>query len=297
MVLTDIITATDDYNLHSHTQFCDGRATMELMARAAVDAGMKVYGFSPHSTVPVASGCNMSRESVAAYLDEADRLRDIHMANLLLLTSMEIDYIDADWGPHHDYFQRLPLHYRIGSVHFVPTQDDDVPVDCDGRFERFSRNLRDVFHGDLRYVVERYFEQVLLMQERGGFDLLAHFDKIAGNASQADPAIENQHWYEALVDDVIDHAAVSGTVVEINTKAYDTTGRFYPAERWWPRLMTAGIPLAVDSDAHYPDRILSGRAEALKRLARISESAHPHKTHFTDTHDSQRLRVENSLKP
>ena len=30
-----IVTTTDAYNLHSHSQFCDGRDTMEAIAAAA----------------------------------------------------------------------------------------------------------------------------------------------------------------------------------------------------------------------------------------------------------------------
>ena len=57
---------------------------------------------------------------------------------------MEIDFVSRDFGPHIDYFQRLPLDFRLGSVHFVPTQDG-VWLDCDGRFERFAGYLRDGF--------------------------------------------------------------------------------------------------------------------------------------------------------
>lgn len=262
MDIKDIIVSTDRYNLHSHTQFCDGRFPMDEMAESAAAAGMLHYGFSPHSPICCESGCNMSRESVPVYLDEAARLRDMYAGTMSIMTSMEIDFISADFGPHIDYFQKLPLDYAIGSVHFVPTRDG-VPVDCDGRFPRFAGNLEQAFDGDIRYVVEKYFEHVLMMQERGGFGLLGHFDKIAGNASQACEGIEEQGWYEALVDDVISHAVSSGTVVEINTKAYEETGRFFPAVKWWPKLVEAGVPVAIDSDAHYRDRINSGREQAL----------------------------------
>ncbi|MDE6268030.1 MAG: hypothetical protein K2M04_03005, partial [Muribaculaceae bacterium] len=46
---SDLLEGSRDYTLHSHTQFCDGRAPMEVMARAAADAGFSRYGFSPHS--------------------------------------------------------------------------------------------------------------------------------------------------------------------------------------------------------------------------------------------------------
>lgn len=268
MRINEITGRTRRYNLHSHTQFCDGHAAMDEMAAAALACGMEVYGFTPHSPVPVVSPCNMTRESVSQYLDEAERLRGLYDGRMLVLRGMEIDGLGADWGPHVDYFQRLPLDYRIGSVHFVPTRDG-VPVDCDGSFGRFSGNLRQAYGGDLRYVVEKYFERVLLMQERGGFELLGHFDKIIANAAQADPELEDQGWYSALIDDVISHAQSAGTVVEVNTKAWAQTGRFFPAERWWPRLLAAGVPLAVNSDAHWPDKIDAGREEAHKMLDKL----------------------------
>lgn len=98
------------------------------------------------------------------------RLRDcgsIHTPGMEILRSFEIDYFGPDFGPHIDYFQNLDLDFRLGSVHFVPNQDG-VLLDCDGSVDRFKRYLKDGYAGDLRYVVERYFEQVLGMLERGG---------------------------------------------------------------------------------------------------------------------------------
>lgn len=263
-----LISGTYDYNLHSHTQFCDGRASMETMAAAALDCGMKIYGFSPHSPVPVESGCNTAKERMDEYLAEASRLRDLYDGKMRILTSMEVDFLSADFGPHIDYFQRLPLDYMIGSVHFVPNQEG-IPIDCDGKFDNFSRNLELYFRNDLRYVVEKYFEQVLTMLERCGFHILGHLDKIAGNASQADPDIENQRWFEALIDDVVSHAVSAEVTVEINTKAFNDKKRFFPADRWWHKVLSAGLPIAVNSDAHYPDRIAAGRQEALQCLRKI----------------------------
>lgn len=264
-LIADIAAATRRYNLHSHTQFCDGHADMEQMARAASEAGMEHYGFSPHSPICVDSPCNMSRADVEPYLNEVDRLREIADITPKLYAGMEIDFISPDFGPHIDLFQRMPLDYRIGSVHFVPNQDG-IAIDCDGSAERFMRNLHRGFADDLRYVVERFYEQVLTMIERGGFDMLGHLDKIAQNASVADPQIELQPWYEALIDDVVSHAASQQIVVEINTKYISEKQRFFPHRRWWHKLKQAGVAIAVNSDAHWPDKINEGRPEAFAAL-------------------------------
>lgn len=257
-------------NLHSHTQYCDGHATLAEMAAAAAEAGLRVWGVSPHSPIPesVASKCNMRTADMERYLADAAAEAGRYADRMSVLTALEVDFLGPDWGPHIDYFQKLPLHYRIGSVHFVPNQDG-VLLDCDGSSARFAEYLRNGYGGDLRYVVEKYFEQVLLMLERGGFELLGHFDKIAGNASSIDPGIEDYGWYAALVDDVISHASRAGVAVEINTKALADRNRFYPSLRWWQQLVASGLPIAVNSDAHWPDKVNAGRCKALELLADI----------------------------
>lgn len=263
--LIDIAATSRQYTLHSHTQFCDGRADMATMAAAAAAAGMTHYGFSPHSPLCIESPCNMSRESVAPYIGEAARLKELYAGKMTILTGMEVDYISRDWGPHIDYFQKLPLDYTIGSVHFVPDRYG-TPWDCDGRYERFDSYLRTAFRGDLRYVVETYLEQVLRMIEAGGFQILGHADKIAGNAAIADPELESRQWYTSLVGEIIDSACDAGIAIEINTKSFGDKQRFFPAECWWEKLAARGVVPVINSDAHYPERIADGREEAYTRI-------------------------------
>lgn len=266
--LLTLIKDTDRYNFHSHSQFCDGHAPIDVMAAAAADAGFKVWGFTPHSPLCQYSSCNMKAEQMDEYLTEASRLKELYVNDMKILTSLEIDYMNPDFGPHIDYFQKMPLDYRLGSVHFVPNQDG-ICIDCDGDYKNFASNLHTAFRDDLRYVVEKYFEQVLMMLERGGFEILGHFDKIAGNASDACPDIENNSWYEALIDDVISHAQSAGVLVEINTKAIFDRKRLYPGKRWWGKLLEAGLPIVVNSDAHYPEKVNLGRDETLEALSEL----------------------------
>lgn len=149
------LTRSRRYNLHGHTQYCDGRATVDEFAAAAYAAGMSHYGFSPHSPIPIASTCNMSATAALEYLADIDRLREQYDGKIEILASMEIDYLSDEWGPANDYFQSLPLDYRIGSVHFIPTRQGEW-VDIDGSPGRFIVNLRNRFDGDLRYVVETF---------------------------------------------------------------------------------------------------------------------------------------------
>ena len=49
---------------------------------------------------------------------------------------MEIDYLNEIQNPANSYFQALPLDYRIGSVHFVYTDEEEI-IDTDTDPENF----------------------------------------------------------------------------------------------------------------------------------------------------------------
>lgn len=269
-IVTDtdaLIDGSELYTLHSHTQFCDGRATMAEFAEAACRAGFAAYGFSPHSPVPVESPCNMSTDDVPAYLAEASRLRELYKGRMNIYTSMEIDYLGPQWGPSHEYFQNLPLDYRIGSVHFIPSQDGDY-VDVDGSFKTFLRKMEEIFRGDIRYVVNAFYDASEQMVLAGGFDIIGHLDKIGHNASHYCPGIEEEPWYKARVDRLLDMVADAGLTVEINTKAWEDHHRMFPSVKLFRRLIDGKYPLAVNSDAHYTERINASRTEAFHMLAK-----------------------------
>ena len=254
------------YTFHSHTEFCDGRAQMEAFAREAVKQGFTHYGFTPHSPVPFHSPCNMSADNVERYLAEVARIQREYGDRCRFYPAMDIDYIDENWGPANSYFKWLPLDYSIGSVHFIHSQEGEL-VDIDGHYDSFRRKMETKFHNDLRYVVETFYRQSHNMLSEGGFDIIGHLDKIGHNASHHHPGIEDEAWYQALVNDLIDHVIESGVTVEINTKAYaDHQGRLFPARRHIPRLLAAGVPVIVNSDAHVPALINASRNIGLDLL-------------------------------
>jgi histidinol-phosphatase (PHP family) len=253
------------YTFHSHTEFCDGRATMEAFARKAVEMHFTHYGFTPHSPIPIESSCNMHRDNVERYLAEVQRIRADYGDRCQFYAGMEVDYLGDECGPADEYFRSLPLDYTIGSVHFIKNQEGHF-VDIDGRFESFKLKMQQHFGNDIRYVVETFYEQSHRMLTAGGFDILGHLDKIGHNASQFQPGIEDEPWYRALADALVDHAIASGVVVEINTKAWESSGRIFPAPRLIERLRQAGVTLLVNSDAHVPALINAGRAHALALL-------------------------------
>ena len=266
--IREIIRSTRAYNFHAHTQWCDGRDSLEEIARAAASLGYKHFGFSPHSPVPIESPCNMAAGDLDAYRSEIERMRGELTGTMQIYRGVEIDYLGKDWGPANDMFAPGQFDFSIGSVHFIPNQEGQL-IDIDGHFDRFSQRMAEDFHNDIHYVAATFFRQSHDMLDAGGFDILGHFDKVSHNASLFRPGIESEGWYAALVDDYIDHIIASDVIVEINTKAYEQHGRFFPHPAHWKRLLDAGVDIAVNSDAHVAARVSSGRAEAFALLEGI----------------------------
>lgn len=264
---------SEKYNFHSHTEYCDGRATMEAFAREVITRGFTHYGFSPHCPIPIESPCNMRRNDVGRYLDEVARIRQTYGDRCRFYASMEVDYLGGIFGPSDPFIQSLPLDYVIGSVHFIPNQKGRL-IDVDGRFESFRRKMAEYFNNDIRYVCETFYAQSMAMVNAGGFDIIGHLDKIGHNASHFEDGIEEQDWYNQLVyqliDRITDHNKANPSrpiTVEINTKAYaDHRGRLFPRPVYWQRLCQLGIPLIVNSDAHVPSLIDASRDVARNML-------------------------------
>lgn len=252
-------------NYHSHCSFCDGRAPLEEFVKEAIRQGFYSYGVSSHAPLPFPTQWTMEWEQMEAYLDEFNNLRQKYADEIELYVGLEIDYLNEESNPSVARFTELPLDYRIGSVHLLYDAAGEV-VDIDCSPAVFKERVDRHFNGDVLRVVRMYFDRLFRMVELGGFDILGHADKMHYNASCYHPGLLDEPWYEALMKDYFSLVASRGYLVEINTKAYDSLGTFYPNSRYWELMKEYQIKILVNSDAHYPERINAGRMEALRLL-------------------------------
>ena len=252
-------------NYHSHCSFCDGQAPAEEFVKSAISAGFTAYGVSSHAPLPFTTSWSLTKERVPDYLDELNRLKKRYADQIELYIGMEIDYLKGVQKPSDDYFQQLPLDYRIGSVHLL-TADDGEIVDVDTNIEKFEKVLKLHFQGDLRRVIEQYYKASCELVEIGGFDFLGHADKISFNSEYLQPGITLQDWYQTLRKEFFQLVAEKGVKLEINTKSFLRRGCFFPDQRYFAEIRHLNIPVLVNSDAHFPDLITVGRREALALL-------------------------------
>ncbi|MEG1659259.1 MAG: histidinol-phosphatase [Bacteroides sp.] len=252
-------------NYHSHSTYCDGRAPIEDFVKEAIAQGFTSYGVSSHAPLPFSTRWSMDWEQMPAYLEEINLLKQKYAGQIELYAGLEIDYLNEESNPGAACFRDLPLDYRIGSVHLIYSKKGEL-VDVDVSAERFKTLVDTYFEGDLRRVVTLYYERLLRMMALGGFDILGHADKIHYNANCYQPGLLDEPWYDDLVRYYFTKIACSGYMMEINTKALYMLGTFFPNDRYFPLFYELGIPVQVNSDAHFPDKINNGRREALTAL-------------------------------
>lgn len=252
-------------NYHSHCVFCDGRADMESFVRFAVAQGFTSYGISSHAPLPYHTAWSMDWEHMKDYLNEFQRVKKKYDGLIEYYLGLEIDYLNDNYNPSSPFFQELPLDYRIGSVHLL----EDVKgatIDIDVAPVVFKDIVDDHFDGSLELLVNEYFRRQQRMLELGGFDILGHPDKLHYNANLMRPGIMEEKWFSQLVESLFETVAQKGMMVEVNTKSFETYGVFFPNKMHFELLRQMNIPVMVNSDAHYPERINSGRPEALGAL-------------------------------
>lgn len=238
---------------------------MEAFVASAVEAGFTAYGVSSHAPLPFETRWTVKQERVPAYLEEIARLKKKYAGQIELYAGMEIDYLNEGQNPAIAYFRELPLDYRIGSVHLVYTPEGEI-VDTDTNAENFRVLLDKHFGGDLKKIVGCYFAASMKMVEAGGFDFVGHADKISFNANQCEAGATDEAWYKKMREDFFALVAEKEVMLEVNTKAWQKRGCFFPDREYFARIREWKIPVVVNSDAHLPEMVNVGRPEALQAL-------------------------------
>lgn len=268
-------------NLHSHTQYCDGKAPMEKMVLAAIEKGFTTYGISSHAPVTFENNFSIKdMEALKRYVKEFQHLRQQYANRISLLLSLEIDYIPGITYNFETFRKEAGLDYTIGAVHLVKTPTGKLWFIDGGRPEIYQAGLKNLFHNDIRKAVTTYYQQVNEMIETQKPDLVAHFDKIKMN-NKGRFFSEEENWYRNLVEQTLEVIQQHQTVVEVNTRGLykDRFADFFPGKWVLKRILEKNIPVSLNTDAHHPDEIDGYYREGIQMLR---ETGFEHLTYFQE---------------
>ncbi|MBP5676972.1 MAG: histidinol-phosphatase [Bacteroidales bacterium] len=266
-------------NYHTHSCYCDGKATPREMVEFAVAHGFDTLGFSGHGPLPFKN--TFSITDYEGYCREVRALGEEYKDRIEIRLGLEIDYVPGMCEDFAPLIEKGGLDYVIGSVHLIPSPNTYTPLppsrgdecrnngdrgeECvnqlwfiDGpKWETYDDGLQRLFGGDIRRGVRAYFHQQNAMIERNRPTIVGHPDKIAMH-NRDRYFHEDEPWYEQLALETLSLIHECGLICEVNTRGI-YKGRhpdYYPS-RWLIRQMKQWrIPLLVSTDAHAPEDLL-----------------------------------------
>ncbi len=265
-------------NYHGHSHYCDGKGAIEEYIEEALKQGMETIGISSHAPLPFETLWAMPQERINEYISEIALLKEKHKGVIQIYTGLEVDFIPELIGPEDDSIKQLSLDYNVGSVHYVDRFPDGTHFEADGSRQGFVKAIDEIFEGDVRKLVKRYFDLVRMMLKTSTPTILGHLDKIKIQNTEGVLFDENAGWYKDEMMQTLEVLSTSGIIMEVNTrglykKKCDAT---YPSLWVLKEAFKMGIPLTINSDAHHPRELTGGFdfAASEVRVAGYAETFH-----------------------
>lgn len=256
-------------NYHNHSQYDDGKDTIENHVLGATEQGVKCLGFSGHCPVSFENNWCMKHEDLDAYFGDIEKAKTKFADQIELYKSMEVDFIPGILSPSDQWIKDLDLDYIIGSVHFVGKYENGMPGEADSTHKKFLHALEHIYQNDIPAMVQDYYHLTRRMIEETKPDIIGHMDKIKMHNHNL--WNENARWYRDEVLATLEVIRSAGTIVEVNTRGIykKLTSETYPGPRILKQIYQMGIPVHINSDGHVPRETTLGFSSAVELLSEI----------------------------
>jgi histidinol-phosphatase (PHP family) len=245
---------------HTHHRRC-GHAGGEMAdyIESAIAAGLDEIGLSDHSPIYHIGGDDphpiprtaMSREELPRYVDEMIELRERYAGQIVVRLGVESDYVDG-WGDHYrSLWRQYPLDYVIGSIHWV------------GGWSIFSSHLP---RGrSAQAVYDEYLRLTQAAARSGAYEIIGHLDCLKTRGHIPDMSLT------PLLEETVRVLAESGVAIELNTSGWrkPDCADCYPRAELLALCYHHGVPVTLGSDAHQPELVAAGFAEATELLRAV----------------------------
>lgn len=228
-------------NVHSHTNYVDGRDSAEDMVRAALALGFHTLGFSEHAHAEY-DQCSMAPEQEPRYRAEILGLREKFAGQIEILLGYE-----------HDWFapnSALAYDYRIESVHYLPGGGGMWSVDWTR--PKLEAAIAAHYGGDAWAMCRDYFRTVCESIQGTGAQILGHIELVMKFNEARDLFDDADPRYLKPALETAELAARSGKIVEVNTGAMGRGYRTqpYPGPAMLRRIAECGGRIMLSSDCH-----------------------------------------------
>lgn len=228
-----------DFHMHSRVSF-DGHDTGEVLAKAALAAGLKEICFTDHIDYDPLGKMGCMAFDTAAYNAEYDHLA---VPGLTIRRGMEFGITHDNAAQFREDLKRRHFDFALGSIHFVDGLDVYFQEWWDGKT---------VFQAEQRYL-DATLDCVKIHDD---FDVLAHLTYIAKTHCHPAPRPVPYSEHREVIDEILRILAVKGKGLEMNTSGVDRCGGFLPTADIFRRFHELGGKIVtIGSDAHTADRV------------------------------------------
>lgn len=239
---------------HVHTARC-GHAggTMREYVEAALARGLAEVAFTDHLPLYFLPGDDpdpglaMTRAELPGYVEEVLALREEYRGRIDVLLGIEADFAEGHEGALRELLAPYDWDVVLGSVHWVAGAWIDAPG-----AEARHRDEGTVF------LWWEYWRLVAKACASGLFDVMTHFDLPKKFGNRVPESLR------ASEDRGVAAARAAGVAVELSSAGLrKTVAEEYPAPSLLARLVAAGVPIVLSSDAHAPAEVGWGRPKLL----------------------------------
>lgn len=234
-------------DLHTHTNYCDGKNSPEEMVLSAIAKGLKQIGICTHAYTSFDESYCIPYEKYTEFQTEIKALAEKYADKIEVLCGIEQDVFSDAGTEGFDYI--------IGSAHYVPAGDGYAPVD--EMSEVLERVCNEFYGGDYYALAESYYRCVSEIAKKTNCDIIGHFDLITKFNESGALFDEGNPRYIAAWRAAADVLLKSGKLFEINTGAISRAYRSspYPSDEIKRYISEKGGKFILSSDAHSVDTI------------------------------------------
>ena len=244
-------------NYHTHSNYSDGRDSIEDLVLKAIELNFDILGISDHCPLPFESSWAMKLEQLNSFFNDVDRLREVYSNRLTILKGMEIDYIPGVVDDKNFYFDHSQFDYTIGSVHILGVNSREDYWSVDDSYKNVRKGVEKDFDGDSIEMVKTYYKHLTEMIMKCTPDIVGHLDLVKIRNGENLLFNPKESWYLDIVENLLQEIKKRDVIVEINTGAVTRKfmDQFYPSDEILRRVKDLEIPIMVNSDAHRTDHL------------------------------------------
>lgn len=223
-------------NYHTHTWRCHHAAGSEKeYVEQAIQAGLKVLGFSDHTPYPFHGGyistIRMQPGQLEDYVNTVLSLKKEYQNDIQIHLGLEVEYYPAFFDELLELVSDYPVEYFLLAQHFLGNEAGDFYSGAE------TQNPDHLI---------RYCNQIIEAFDRGCFTYLAHPDLIHFTG---DPVI-----YEKQIRRLCRKAKSRNIPLEINFLGLHEK-RHYPNAAFWKIAGEEGNDVIFGIDAHRPSAL------------------------------------------